>query len=75
MTQDPAVPKELRESLAKTIAEVEKKTGDVDSALFWPRLVSSILFENVKNAANGGMEKLMDVVTDLKEKLNPSFKI
>jgi len=73
ISKDPSIPKELREHLAKTIADIEKKTGDVDALLFWPRLVSSILFDNIKNATNSGFQELMKVIGDLRTKLDSAL--
>lgn len=70
ISKDPSIPIDLREHLAKTIAEIEKKTGSVDAFLFWPRMVSWILYEDIKNAANGGFKQVMGVVSDLREKMN-----
>jgi hypothetical protein len=52
MSQDPAVPVEVREILAKAISDVEKNTGgDVDSSLFWPKAILGILVDQLKDSS------------------------
>jgi hypothetical protein len=70
MTTDETVPKEIRETLKTAIEEVEKKGGSVDSALFWPRVVSSVLYDELKKNAQPGMDGFMKVLDDLQKKLN-----
>lgn len=71
MSENPAVPAEIRVILANGIAEVEKNTGgDVDSSLFWPRAISGILLEQLKNSGIKELEKAGEQLDKLKEKLS-----
>lgn len=59
MSQDPAVPEELRKVLAENIEEIEKNTGDVNSPLFWPRLISKAAYAQFKKSMGEQMEKVV----------------
>jgi hypothetical protein len=73
LSKDPSIPRELRDHLATTIAEIEKKTGSVDAFLFWPRMVSWILFDDIKKAGWKGFGKVADFVNDMREKLGAAL--
>lgn len=71
MAEDPAVPAEIRIILANGIAEVEKNTGgDVDSSLFWPRAISGILLDQLKNSGIKELENAGQQLDKLRDKLN-----
>ncbi len=71
MSQDPAVPAELRVALADLITDVEKNTGgNVDSSLFWPRAISGILLDQLKKSGNKEIEAAAGKLDQLKQKLN-----
>jgi hypothetical protein len=71
MSEDPAVPAELRTILANTIANVEKKVGgEVDSSLFWPKAISGILLEQLKKSGVKEIEATAETLQKLKEKLS-----
>jgi hypothetical protein len=48
MSQDPTAPPEVRAELARFIAKIEAKGGDVDSFAFMPRLVAVLTWEAIK---------------------------
>jgi hypothetical protein len=71
MSQDPAVPAELRVALAQMIEDVEKNTGgDVDSSMFWPRAISGLLIEQLKKSGVTEIEDAASTLDNLKKKLN-----
>lgn len=51
LSADPTAPAEVRKELVALIAKVEAKGGDVDSAIFMPRLVATLTWEMI--AAEG----------------------
>ena len=48
LSQDEQTPEELRTLLSQAIAKVEKDTGPVESKLFWPRLTSRLLLDEMR---------------------------
>ncbi len=69
MSEDPAVPVQLRVLLVNALTEVEKTGGDVDSSLFWPRAVSSILIDQLKDSGVKEIQAAGETLQKLKEKL------
>ncbi len=70
ISQDPAVPPEIRLILANAIAEIEKNTGgDVDSSLFWPKAISGILLDQLKKSSVKEIKDAAESLDKLKEKL------
>ncbi len=67
---DPSVPEEIRLSLKKTIIEVEKTTGNVDSALFWPKLISEVIYKQLKNVSKNGIGQFFELIDNIKRKIN-----
>lgn len=51
LSVDPSAPEEVRKELVALIAKVEAKGGDVDSAIFMPRLVATLTWDMI--AAEG----------------------
>lgn len=51
LSVDPTAPAEVRKELVALVAKVEAKGGDVDSAIFMPRLVATLTWEMI--AAEG----------------------
>lgn len=49
MSRDPSAPEPVRQELARFIAKVEAKGGDVDSFAFMPRLIAVLTWEAVKD--------------------------
>ena len=70
LSKDQSVPSQVRTSLQEAIAEVEKTTGDVDSALFWPRAISGALYGELKNASQPGIEKAMNLLDKAQESVD-----
>ncbi|GHN01918.1 hypothetical protein WSM22_34070 [Cytophagales bacterium WSM2-2] len=70
ISQDPSVPPVLREALATEIEKIEKNVGaSVDSSLFWPKLISTLLWDELKKSTNESMKKLTGLVENVREKL------
>jgi hypothetical protein len=70
LSEDPSVPEEIRTTLKKTIAVVEKTTGNVDSALFWPSLVSKVIYKKLKDVSKNGLGTFFDLIDRIKTKIN-----
>ena len=60
LSQDPNVPEALRIPLAAEITRIESKVGDVNSSLFWPKLISAVVFDELKRTGN---QQMIDVIT------------
>jgi hypothetical protein len=69
LSKDPAVPEILRAELTGIIATVEAKGGDVDSSLFWPKAISAIIIDQMKESSNESVRKLMKLMDNLIGKL------
>ena len=69
LISDKNIPESVRKSLAETLAAVEKTTGPVDSRLFWPRIISLALYEEIKNSSITGIEKVTELLDNLSKKL------
>jgi hypothetical protein len=70
ISQDPAVPPALREALATELAKIEKHAGaDVDSSMFWPKLISGLIWEELKDSSNGALRKVAAMVNELQRSL------
>ena len=65
MSEDPAVPVEIREILKNGIAEIEKQHGDVNSSLFWPKAISSIIFKQLNEGTNKEIQDMMKFADEL----------
>lgn len=68
-SQDPAVPEPIRKALGEKLQGIEAKTGDVNSTFFWPRLISAVVLDELKNSGNPQMQKFVRMVEGVKEKL------
>jgi hypothetical protein len=62
LAKDPAVPEILRTELTAIITTVEAKGGDVDSSLFWPKAISSLIIDQMKESSNESVRKLMGLM-------------
>ena len=61
LSQDEQTPEELRTLLSQAIAKVEKDTGPVESKLFWPRLTSRLLLDEMRrNKHLSGLFQALD---------------
>jgi hypothetical protein len=69
LSQDPAVPSAMRQSLAEQIALIEANAGDVNSRLFWPRLISGVILDQMKQSSNAQVAKAVQMVERLREKI------
>ena len=70
ISQDPAVPQPLREALALEIAKIEKHVGtDIDSSMFWPKLISGLIWEELKDSSDSSLRKIAAMANDLKQSL------
>lgn len=70
ISQDPAVPQPLRVVLAERLTFLEAHTGNVNSPLFWPNLISAAVLEELKRTNNEGIGKLVKMLEDVKKKLS-----
>ena len=70
ISQDPAVPPALRTALADRLTVLEAHTGNVDSPLFWPRLISAAVLEELKRTNNEGIGKLVQLLEGVMKKLS-----
>ena len=70
ISQDPAVPESLRVALAAEIAKIEKHAGaDVNSSMFWPKLISGLIWEELKDSSNSSIRAVADMVNGLRKSL------
>lgn len=64
LSQDPNVPEVLRGVLAEEIGKIEAKGGDVNSRLFWPKLIASVVFDELKATGN---QQLIGIIERLEK--------
>jgi hypothetical protein len=70
VSQDPAVPKPIRDELAVQIAKIEKGVGtSVNSSLFWPAIIGKILWQELKKSSQESLSKLVNSIESVAEKL------
>jgi hypothetical protein len=69
ISQDPAVPESLRNALGEKIALIESEAGDINSKLFWPKLISAVVMEEMKKSNNEQIGKLVRLLESIREKL------
>ena len=70
ISQDPSVPKPVRDALAIQIMNVEKKVGtSVNSRLFWPAIIGKVLWDELKKSSHESLSKLANTIEDVGEKL------
>lgn len=70
ISQDPSVPKLLRDELAVQIAKVEKGVGtSVNSSLFWPAIIGKIIWQELKKSSQESLSKLVNAIEAVGEKL------
>ncbi|MFL5728149.1 MAG: hypothetical protein ACJ75J_01575, partial [Cytophagaceae bacterium] len=70
MTEDPSVPEPVRIALKGPLEEIENTTGDVNSRLFWPKAISSILFKELKNSGDEKLKELGKMMEDISQKVS-----
>lgn len=70
ISQDPTVPKPIRDQLAIEITKVEKHAGaNVNSSLFWPSIIGKILWQELKKSSHQSLTKLANSIEDVGGKL------
>lgn len=69
LSQDPAVPPALQQALVEQITVIETKAGDVNSSLFWPRLISAVVLEQLKKSSNSQIGQVVQMVERLRAKM------
>jgi len=70
ISQDPFVPKSLRDALAIEIGKIEKYKGtSIDSSLFWPSLISNLLWDELKKSTDESLVKMTTLIEKLKKDL------
>jgi hypothetical protein len=69
LSQDPAVPPALQQALAEQITLIEAKAGDVNSRLFWPKLISAVVLEQLKKSSNTQVAAVVQMVEGVREKI------
>lgn len=69
LADDPTVPEGIRVELKGIVVEVEKKGGSVDSSMFWPKLISSFIVDELKKSSRQGVSGLMGLLDSATSKL------
>lgn len=70
ISQDPSIPKPIRDQLVIEIAKVEKHAGaSVNSSLFWPSIIGKILWQELKKSSDQSLSKLAKSIDDVGAKL------
>lgn len=69
MSKDPHVPPALSAVLVEEIERIEQKGGDVNSSLFWPKLISTILFDELKKTGDQQLISVIEFLEKWKDKL------
>jgi hypothetical protein len=70
ISQDPAVPKAIRDVLAIEIKNVEANAGSsVYHTLFWPSIISKIIWQEFRNSSNQSLKKFATTIEDIGSKL------
>jgi hypothetical protein len=69
-SKDEKVPPEIRTALTDLIAQVEKKAGNVESSAFMPRLIGSMLLDELKNSGPEETKSLFSLPDKMKDKVS-----
>lgn len=70
ISEDPAVPKPIRDELALELAKVETHTGSsVNSSLFWPSIIGKIVWQEFRNSSHQSLSKFAKSVEEVSTKL------
>jgi hypothetical protein len=70
ISQDPTVPKPIRDELALQIEKIEKQVGtSVNSSLFWPAIIGKLIWEELKKSSHESLNKLANSIENVGEKL------
>ena len=68
ITQDPAVPKAIRDALAIELIKVEAGST-INSSLFWPSIVGKIIWQEFRNSSHQSLKKFAKSIEDVGSKL------
>lgn len=69
LADNPNVPETIRVELKGIVADVETKGGSVNSSMFWPKLISSFIFDELKKSSKKGVSGLMGLLDSATSKL------
>lgn len=70
ISQDPAVPKPIRDELAVQLEKIETHVGSsVNSSLFWPSIIGKIIWQEFRNSSNQSLNKFARSIEDVGAKL------
>lgn len=70
ISQDPAVPKPIRDELAVELDKVETHAGSsVNSSLFWPSIIGKIIWQEFRNSSHQSLNKIAKSIEDVGAKL------
>jgi hypothetical protein len=70
ISQDPTVPKPIRDKFALEIQKIEKHAGaSVNSSLFWPSIIGKIIWEELKNSSQKSLSKLTTSIESIGKNL------
>ena len=69
LSQDPDVPPALQQALGQQIASIETKAGDVNSRLFWPKVISVVVLDQLKTYPNSQLGAVVRVLENLRKKV------
>jgi hypothetical protein len=70
ISQDPSVPKPIRDELILQIEKIEMNAGaSVDSSLFWPSIIAKIIWQELKNSSHQSLSKFANSIEDVGAKL------
>ncbi len=70
IAQDPAVPKPIRDQLTLELEKVEAHAGSsIDSSLFWPSIVGTIIWQELRNSSLQSLNKFAKTLEDVGSKL------
>lgn len=62
LSNDPSIPAVIRTELKKAMDEVEQKGGDVNSAIFWPKLISSLILDEMNKSSRKTVNSVMGLL-------------
>jgi len=69
LSQDPHVPEALRLALDEQLSKIEQQGGDVTSSLFWPKLISTVVFDQLKKTGNQQLISIIEMLEKVKDNL------
>jgi len=70
ISQDPTVPKPIRDKFALEIEKIEKHAGtSVNSSLFWPSIIGKVIWEELKKSSQKSLSKLTNSIESISKNL------